>query len=288
MAKGQLGRSLRTPVLLRVEVSKIMKTLVELVEPDPTTARFSPYGLLQDRAMSPADSAAYIQEMVGRAELADNVPEDVRRSFARIRGLHVYGVFQYGFFSLADQAAWIFMESALGVRFVDRLAGRIPFVQGATRAILEASSYQDVTEAVAGPYSYRQGWRLEGHEDYGGGRFFNGSYLSLMRWAHREGVLASWLLDRWTRNEVSIRAAVATKVSPPRYAVPDHWAVLSPAEQAAWWPGWRDSIWIPDEINNFVRLRNLVAHPRPGHTITPIDSAHAVVTVAEFVNAIWA
>ncbi len=266
------------------------RSIAELTQPDPLTARFSPNGLLTQGVMRPEGSVEYLQAMVDEAGLGSTVAEDVRRSFERARMLHVYGLFQYGFFTLADEAAWLLPESALGVRFIERYGGRVPFLKDGERSTLETSVFRTVAEAVSprGQFSRRAGWSLEGHADYGEGRSFDGSYRALMQWARREGLLTRWLAHLWARNEEGIRYAVLTRVRPPDYAVPEAWGDFDEDARSAWWETWRRDIWERDQMNVLVELRNLIAHSSPGRVVTPVDSARSLFAVAEFVKHLWA
>jgi hypothetical protein len=265
------------------------RSLAELAEVDPTTARFSPAGLLTEHRMKPEASAEYVQAMIADARLATEVPGDIRTAFERLRDLHTYGLFVYGFFTIADAAAWMFIETAVGARFVDWYSNRVPLIRGTERTALEAPAFRSVAEALGprGSHPWRAGWRLEGHAKHEGGRFFDASYASLMRWARREGLLHRWLETRWDAHAESIQNAVLTRVRPPDYSIPDDWSAFDDREKAEWWSEWRDRVWERDQIDTLVALRNLSAHAMPGHTIMPVNSASTLRTVAGFVDALW-
>lgn len=220
------------------------RSVPELTTPDPLTARFTPLGLSLQGTMRPEDSLEYLQAIVDAAQLRPTVPDDVRQSFERVRRLHVHGFFDYAFFTLADNAAWLLPESALKVRFIERYRQRVPFLRADERTELKATDFRTVALAVGkrGSLSPRKRWSLEGHADYGEGRAFDGSYWSLMQWARREGLLSGWLADQWARNEERIQYAVVTGAKPPDYAVPEDWVEFDDDARRAWWKSWRRDI----------------------------------------------
>jgi hypothetical protein len=244
---------------------------------------------MTDGVMKPEGTARFLQAQVAGARLGLAVPEDVRRSFERVRELHLYGLFEYGFFTVVDQAAWVLPESALGMRFIEHYRGQVPFRHGEEAASLEASQFRDVAEAVGpgGRYSRREGWRLHGHEHYGEGRTFDASYSALMQWARREGLLRRWLDKRWSSNEDTIRYAVLTRVHPPDYAVPENWLEMGEEAREGWWTSFRRNTWERDEIELLVKLRNLVAHSAPGRVVMPVNSATSLIAAAAFINGLW-
>jgi hypothetical protein len=265
------------------------RTLEALTQADPTTLRFSPHGLLGDRVMRAEASAEYLHASIVRAELSAAVPEDVRRSFDRVRQLHMYGLFKYGFFTLADHASWVLPESALGVRFIERYSGCIPFGKGDLSKTLETDSFASVVEAVGsrGRFSRKNGWRLVGHGSYGSGRFFDASYWALLQWARLEGLLRPWLEDSWSQAEDQIRGAVLGRIRPPEYAVPDDWDALDETSKDRWWCAFRRDVWEGDQLELLVRMRNHSAHAPAGHLVMPPDSARSIHAVAGFINSLW-
>jgi hypothetical protein len=266
-----------------------LRSLSELAKVDAITARFSPGGLLTANVMRPAASAEYVQQLVVLIELDERVPASIREAFERVRTVHIHGLFSYGLFTMASQAAWILPETALGARFLAWYEGRIPLVRASVTAFVEASAYDVIVEALMtrGSHPLRDGWRLAGHADYGEGRRFDGSYWSLLQWARQGGLLAPWLAKRWGANADGIRYSVVTSVRPPDYAVPEDWHGLDEPARDKWWLEWGERVWVRDEIENLVKLRNLAAHPQPQHTVTPVDSAHALRAVGAFIDAVW-
>jgi hypothetical protein len=264
------------------------RSISELTTQDPTTAMFGPPGLMTSAAMTPDASADYLQAMTEGSQLGKRVPGEVRRSFERIRDLHAYGVFSYGFFTLAEGDTWLLPEAALGVRFIEHYAGRVPFERGDEQDCLKTSSFRTVVETVGagGRFATKPRWHLAGHGPDATGRYFNGSYGALMRWAYQEGLLANWLNDGWQAAEARIRYAVITHVS-ARYGTPDTWNEMDDGARALWWEEWRRDVWEQDQMSNLVVLRNVIAHAPPGNIVMPADSARAIASAAAFINALW-
>lgn len=284
------GRSRPRKVAAVEEIDKSAEfSISELTKADAQTLRFTPFGLSLQGTLRPEDSLKYLQSMLDAAQLASGIPADIRTAFERVRRLHTYGLFEYGFFTLADNAIWLLPESALGVRFIEHYNGSIPFRHGADRSTLEAARFETVGHALGarGHLSRRRGWALEDHADYGEGRGFDGSYRSLMEWARREGLLSRWLDHRWAELGDGARYAVATQSKPPDYALPDNWSELDEAMRRAWWTAWRRDVWDAGQTEVFVQIRNLIAHPSTDQTLTPIQSAQALRAVAEFLNHLW-
>jgi hypothetical protein len=75
----------------------------DLLRPDELTLRFTPLGFATGSlVMRPEGSLRHLQESIGAAHLADEVPEDVWQSFDRLRKLYLYGVLDYDLFTLAE------------------------------------------------------------------------------------------------------------------------------------------------------------------------------------------
>ena len=172
-----------------------IRTFEELVAGDQRVRRFTHMGLLTAHESTLAYALHYVQALVAGCDLAPQVPDEVREFFERVRELHVYGYFAYGFFSVAFAQAHLAVELALKVRFVAHYGGRIPLVERHTGATAElvVDNYAWLDEALRGdgPYSqYRhyprgakKGWDLRGHAE------FNGSLNTLFQWAIAENHL---------------------------------------------------------------------------------------------------
>jgi hypothetical protein len=258
--------------------------LVALTEPDELTLRFAPGGMLLDRKMRPGASAAYLDSIARRQSVDDGVPFALRQAHERIIQVHMHGLFDYGLFSVAEQLGWMFPEAALGVRFVSWYAGRVPIFLDAESQILEVVDYG----SIAGRFRRAQGaprvtldeplLRRERH--------FNGSFASLLHWGRATGVLRQWLDAAWSSREDAIRYAVSTGGS-GGYRVPSDWPEYDEARRHDWWHRFRTERWEPDQLRVLVDLRNMSAHQRPEHTVSPIQSAQAITAAVEFVNALW-
>lgn len=258
--------------------------LAALTESDETTLRFSPGGILLDRKMSPAASAVYLDYMARQQPIDARVPLAIRQAHERVVQVHMHGLFDYGLFSIAEQLGWMLPESALGLRFVSWYDGKVPILSGAEEQILEVSDYRSIAT--------RFGWTRGGPKVtlneslLPHGRRFNGSFASLLHWGRAIGVLSAWLESSWSSREAGIRYAVSTGGS-GGYQLPNDWLEYDEAQRREWWHRFRTEQWEPDQLRVMVDLRNMSAHQRPEHTVSPVQSAHSIVAAAEFVNAIW-
>ena len=135
----------------------------ELIQPDPVTLVWGPLGL--GGRITPEQSVQWLQEVIATSDLADCVPEELRRSYERLCTLHTYGVVCYDLFTIVDEHARLVLEHALRARFVDFYDGALPIVNGAG----EEGSYQfdSVGELVGafGRGASMEGWRLQGDND---------------------------------------------------------------------------------------------------------------------------
>ena len=266
-----------------------MGTFKQELEVDTTTLRFTPLGLSLGGLMRPADSQTYLEKLIEPAQLDADVPVDVKTSFDRLRQLHVHGLFDYGFFTLAVEASWLLPEAALGLRFLEVYQDGVPFVRGDERRLIQARSYETVVHSVGprGEVRRRNGWSLEGDVNSGGRATFDASYRALLRWANREGLLSKWLDDRWHKQLPGIADALKSGNSVGGRHIPHNWDHLNEREQREWLDHLRASVWEPLQLNLFVEIRNLVAHRSVGSVQTPIDSANALRSVAALLNSLW-
>jgi hypothetical protein len=119
-----------------------IKTLEQLQAVDPIVQRFTPLGLSMGLGiLSPESAAEFVQKSVARYDLADDVPEDVRSNYERIRTIHSYGTLCYDLFTVADDQCFFLLDQALGARFISYYDGRIPIVVDGTEQIIEAAAF---------------------------------------------------------------------------------------------------------------------------------------------------
>ena len=85
------------------------ESLDDLVRPDHATLHFTPLGL-SGGLMRPEDSLSTLRSSIAHAKLAPAVPESVRGNFERLRQLHIYGLLEYEFFSVAADLAHLVLE----------------------------------------------------------------------------------------------------------------------------------------------------------------------------------
>ena len=226
----------------------ITKTISELSQPHSASLLFTPHGL--GGGQPPEHAARYLQEMVLRWELALAVPEAVLKRFQRLQLLHAYGLFQYDFFTMADEAAHLLVETALGERFLEYTGRHLWFVRATREAQycgeLGATTYHDVAEAMRGPrrkaegdpnFPFAEGWRVVDVDTGDHDPDFNGGLHALYDWARRKKLLTG---QRSRRIEPLIR-----------------------------------------------KSRNRAAHPHHPTTVMPVDSARTIAEVAETINMLW-
>jgi hypothetical protein len=120
--------------------------LADLQEPDELTRRFNPWGL--GGQLSAEDAARFQSAVIASAVLAEGVPEAIRDNFARVRKLHLYGVLEYDFFTVAAEYALLVLEAALRLRFVSYYESGIPVTaRGGLEKVLTARTFDDVRSA---------------------------------------------------------------------------------------------------------------------------------------------
>jgi hypothetical protein len=170
------------------------RSLEDLAASDLMTRRFTPYGLGIGYALSPEDSADYIQELVARHSLVPEVPESLRKVYERLRTTHAYGALEYDLFTVAESLAFLVFEGALRARFVDAYGGVIPFVNSAgAEEHVPVTAFDEVFQLLTrgGRFSSRREWSLRGATDRDYlHRGFGGSFPSLLKWARLEGFLS--------------------------------------------------------------------------------------------------
>jgi hypothetical protein len=172
-----------------------VRTLAELASVDVTTKRFTPLGLSTRYVLTDEACAQFVQERVARYELVDSIPEDLRKIFGRLQGVHTFGVFEYDLFTVAEAFAFLTFEGALRARFVDAYRGVIPFVDklSGTEETVAVKSFDDVFAVVrrGGRYADAKRWQLRRVQSQAGVHpTFRGSFGSLRAWARREGFLS--------------------------------------------------------------------------------------------------
>lgn len=128
--------------------------LADLQRPDDLTRRFNPLGL--GGFLTPEDAARFQTAVIAAAVLADDVPEDVRENFARVRRLHQYGVLEYDLFTIAAQYSLLVLEGALRVRFLTYYDAGVPVLSGnGIEETFAAGHFDDVREARRKGYALR-------------------------------------------------------------------------------------------------------------------------------------
>ncbi len=156
--------------------------LRELREVDEATLRFSPWGL--GGRLKPEDSAAFLAGLLDHAVLADDVPQDIRSEFERVRSVFMHGLLEYDLFTATYSLAHLALEGALRHRFVSFYEGQIPITRGGVDDVLVVSSFADYRDAVQrAPRGQRVELRETSPEPAPTG------YPALFGWARRRGLL---------------------------------------------------------------------------------------------------
>jgi hypothetical protein len=104
-------------------VSVNIKSFAELIAGDEMAGRFTGWGLDTTGFLTVEASCEQRQREVAGCELDPAVPDDVSEHFDRIRTLHIYGAFYYGFFTLVASQVSLAVELALKTRLRELLPG---------------------------------------------------------------------------------------------------------------------------------------------------------------------
>lgn len=161
-----------------------IKSISELAEPDPMMLRLKVF------RTTPEEACRFHQEDIASCDLVTDVPEELRRSFDRVRQTFVYGFFAYDLCTVANTLGLLLLEEALAIRFITRYAGAIPLVKGHEEATLTAHSLSQVYEALTGSGLYAaRGWKLR-LAGSNGTMSFRASLGDLVDWARREELLS--------------------------------------------------------------------------------------------------
>jgi hypothetical protein len=252
------------------------RTVEQLSAVSEHVARFGPQGLMTDRRLTDAAAVDFIQDLVIEIALPAAVPSSVREHFDALRDLHIYGVFQPEFFAMVVTQASLTLEHALGARFIEVHAGQAPLHRSKTgeSELVETDDFAALGDRFAG------GWRLEGAQ------WFNGSLASLLRWAHREGLLRGWLSGIWEPRKGSIQIAALMKEGPER-RIPADWDEWDEVRRAEWWEETFRPAWERDYLDNERALRNLLAHRTSRFLTMAPDSAQALRSLAAMITSLW-
>lgn len=148
---------------------------------DETTLIFNPWGI--GGRLDPSSSALFLSRLLARATLADDVPEDVRLNFERVRKLFLHGLLEYEFFSLAFDVSHLVLEGALRHRFVTYYKHEVPVLRDGAPDILAAQTFDRYYDTMSSPTN--RGLRLNERRDEGLPRTFP----DLFAWARRRRLL---------------------------------------------------------------------------------------------------
>ena len=187
-AKAQHQADLRQHIRGHCEMK--IKTFAELTTPNEFVLRLTPLGFSTMGTLSADDAAKFQQETIAGADLHDDVPEDTRKNFERLRALHSYGILCYDAYTVAEDLAWLVLEGALRERFISAYSGEIPLVKAddGTQHPIVAQHFDEVDEAFRPGGSHARGtWSLK--LTTGGAMPFRGRMGQLLEWARKDGLL---------------------------------------------------------------------------------------------------
>lgn len=162
---------------------------------DRRVLHFGPWGLGGE--LPPEVSAKLLDEQMAHLTLPETVPASVQSQFEKVKDLYRAGLFQYDNFQTAARDAHRVIEVALKVCFVNHYSSGLPLVVSTERVVEAITSWSDVVPLLRRRPGIRP--RLAGH------RSFNGSLMSLMRWARAERYLYGQRNRRRERLTVDMR-----------------------------------------------------------------------------------
>ncbi len=175
----------------------------------------------------------------------------MRKNFERTRKLHLYGVLEYGFFTLAADYVLLVLEGALRLRFISYYHGEVPVIRKGVKEPLPAPSFDHVRDAK------RRGNRLCRVD--GATHPLPMGAAALLAWARRERLLTG------TRTQIIDRALAELR---DHAAHPVAHTVLAPPDSA------RRITDIAEVINK------LWGHDTPGGRLFPAPLARSPRVVA--------
>jgi hypothetical protein len=167
------------------------RVLLELLDGDDVLAAlravdegslyFAPGGLAGP--LEPAQAAHIFATWMAQLSLADDVPEDIRLNFDRVRKLFLYGLLERDLFSLANHEAHLVLEGALRHRFVSYYNGQLPILRDGVPETIEVSSFYDYYKLRPTLKRCRLGTSPANEESLPFG------YPALYSWARRQRLL---------------------------------------------------------------------------------------------------
>jgi hypothetical protein len=234
-----------------------IKTFQELTTPDERTLRFTPMGFSTTGMLKPEYAAEFQQQVIAHCDLHEDVTEDIRKSFERLRTLHSYGILCYEAFTAAHDLAWLVLEQALRDRFIAFYNGDIPLVnKKGEEKRLTASNFDVVYAAFHGGCLSKGEWQLQ--LSSGTKMDFRGSMSQLLDWARREHLLDGQRSKRLDPLFVSMRNDVAHP----------HYHLVTPVDSA-------------QTIRDLAEIINrLWGHRTPGGRLYPAPIERDVLIVA--------
>lgn len=93
-----------------------ISSISELTKMDETLSAFQPF--------ASGAGIGKLQEDICNIQLIPSVPEDVKTVFSHAKDLHIYGFFHFNFFAIAQQYAYLALESAIKNRYYQSFEGK--------------------------------------------------------------------------------------------------------------------------------------------------------------------
>lgn len=198
------------------------ESFADMIMPDNAGLHFTPWGL-SGGLLSPEDAVTVQRGAIERARLHDDVPEELRQNWDRLRKVHLYGVLEYELFSAAHDTAYLLLDGAMRVRFVTFYDGVIPVIdKTGNETEFVVDSFEQVRTAPKG---------LELRIGLSAGHPIPRGLFQLFTWARRERLLVGQRSASLDELFVQARNRIA---HPERYQLgmpPDSsWLLLDVAE----------------------------------------------------------
>lgn len=162
-----------------------IRSFEELITPVEVVRRYTSMGLSTERLLTVEAATQFQQHIIADCDLNDDVPEQVKEGYERLRTMHTYGILCYELFGVVSNLAWLVMEQAFRQRFMIFFNGEIPLVNKRDVDVpLLAKDFDAVYEFVSRGSPHRLRVRATGEL-----MEFRGGLSSLQKWARKEGLL---------------------------------------------------------------------------------------------------
>lgn len=226
------------------------RSLEQLRAVDERSRLFGPFGL--GAALSDDDTVQFAQAVLAQGcSLKAPVGDGTRRAHERLCGAFLLGALSYEQYTLVEERAPVVLELALRERFMQWSGGSVTLqTQPGTARRYQVASYEQVQQTIA-----------------------------RLRAAARSATTRRQGRGRVRTPRVLLHVDEATMV-PFGGGLAD---LRGWARAAGLLRGQRSR----SREQSLVKLRNEVCHPNSSALFTPVDAAHTLRLVTEFVNQLW-